>query len=84
MEGIEKEIITILEDFTGDYFSHKEGFSLDTKLFEDGLGWDSLEMLEAIYLIEDKFNIIIDPENLKDLKTVRGITECVKTIMDNK
>lgn len=84
MESVENEIITILEDFTGEYFSNKEGFSLDTKLFEDGLGWDSLEMLEVLFIIEDKFNITIDPENLKDLKTVRGITECVKSIMGNK
>ena len=84
IKSIEEEIINILDEFTGENLLEKDNFTCDTKLFEGGLEWDSLEMLEAIYLIEEKFNIIINPEELKNLKTVRGIVECVNNIISHE
>lgn len=54
--------------------------SKDAKLIED-VGMDSLNVLEIFGMMEEKFNIVVDPEKISELKTIEDI---VNTIEKNK
>ena len=41
----------------------------------DDLGADSLEVVEMLMTIEDKFGIIVPDEDVPELKTVRSVAE---------
>ena len=41
----------------------------------DDLGADSLEVVEMLMTIEDKFGIIVPDEDVTELRTVRGVAE---------
>lgn len=46
--------------------------------FKDDLGADSLELVELIMALEDKYDIEIPAEELTDLKTVGDAVEYLK------
>jgi acyl carrier protein len=82
LESVVHEVI--LECLDLDVKNSVDGFTEDTKLFQDGLGWDSLELLEALSILEEKLDIVIEPSTLKELKTVKGIVNALKKIIENK
>ena len=54
--------------------------SKDDNLVEQ-VGLDSLSILEVFGMMEEKFNIILEPEKISELKTIADI---VNLIEDNK
>ena len=46
----------------------------DADILED-LGADSLEVVEMLMTIEDKFGVIVPDEDVPELKTVRAVAE---------
>ena len=44
------------------------------------LGINSLELADLVYSCEEKFNIIIDDENLHDFKTVGDVVKYLEEI----
>ena len=55
----------------------------DTRIMED-LGADSLDLVELIMALEEGYNIIINQENGKDLKTIGDIVKFIETELENK
>lgn len=55
---------------------HMEPSSIDDDAdILDDLGADSLEVVEMLMTIEDKFGIIVPDEDVPDLRTVRDVAE---------
>ena len=46
----------------------------DASILED-LGADSLEVVEMLMTIEDKFGIVVPDEDVPELRTVRSVAE---------
>lgn len=47
----------------------------------DDLGADSLDVVELITSLEDEFNILITDHSVKDLFTVREISEYIESLI---
>ena len=74
-EKIKQAIITKLEldDET------KEELDYDTQLFGDeGIGLDSMDSLELVTLIYDKWRIDVPSEDMKKLVSVNAIAEYIE------
>ncbi|MBP3436306.1 MAG: acyl carrier protein [Clostridia bacterium] len=56
----------------------ESGITLDAKLTSD-LGINSLELADLILVCEDKFNIVIDDEDLNTLLTVGDIVNYLES-----
>ncbi|MGN1001352.1 MAG: acyl carrier protein [Oscillospiraceae bacterium] len=52
----------------------------DTNIVDD-LGADSLDIVELITSLEDEFNILITDHSVKDLFTVREISEYIENLI---
>lgn len=52
----------------------------DTNIIDD-LGADSLDIVELITAMEDEFNILITDHSVKDLFTVREISEYIENLI---
>lgn len=50
----------------------------DTNIIED-LGADSLDIVEMLMTIEDKYGIIVPDEDVMKLKTVKGVSEYIQS-----
>ncbi len=55
-----------------------EKITLEANLAED-LGADSLDAVEVIMDIEDKYGVKIDDETAKSLKTVKDLVDYIET-----
>lgn len=66
---IKSRVIDILSDQLG---MEKERINIDSKITDD-LGADSLDTVEVVQVLEDKFNIKILDEDMKNIKTVKDI-----------
>ena len=53
--------------------------AIDTDLA--GLGVDSVTMLEVLVALEDRFNIVINENTVREFRTVQGITRIVKELI---
>ncbi|MEK4648309.1 acyl carrier protein [Exiguobacterium sp. FSL W8-0210] len=49
------------------------------KSFKDDLGADSLEVMELVMDLEDKFEITIEDEQAENLKTVGDVVNYIET-----
>ncbi|KOP29684.1 acyl carrier protein [Exiguobacterium acetylicum] len=49
------------------------------KSFKDDLGADSLEVMELVMDLEDKFEITIEDEQAENLKTVGDVVSYIET-----
>ena len=59
----------------------EEAITLDAELTND-LGVNSLELADLILLCEEKFNIVIDDEDLHTFITIRDVVEYLETHKD--
>jgi len=66
---IKSQIIDILSDQLG---VEKDKIKLDSKIADD-LGADSLDTVEMTQALEDKFNVKIHDEAIKNIKTVNDV-----------
>lgn len=74
MNETEKMIREELSKITG---KDTDQISKDANLIED-VGLDSLNVLEVFGMIEEKFNIIVDPEEISELKTINDIVNLIE------
>ncbi|MBE6695763.1 MAG: acyl carrier protein [Ruminococcaceae bacterium] len=59
----------------------ENAITLDAELTND-LGVNSLELADLILLCEEKFNIVIDDEDLHTFITIRDVVEYLETHKD--
>jgi len=79
MNKLEQEIInTIAEEGEID----KSDITLDSSLYD--LGIDSLSSLEILVALEDKYDITIAQERLKNVDSVREIVKVVSSELKKK
>ena len=57
-----------------------ETITMDTNIMDD-LGADSLDVVELIMALEDEFNLVITDETVRELYTVREITEFIEKLI---
>jgi acyl carrier protein len=57
-----------------------EKISSAAKLFED-LGLDSIDALDMIGMLEEKLNIEIDEEKIKNIRTVKDVVDYVSSVI---
>lgn len=74
MNETEKMIREELSKITG---KDTDQISKDANLIED-VGLDSLNVLEVFGMIEEKFNIIVDPEEISELRTINDIVNLIE------
>ncbi len=57
-----------------------EDIDIDTPLFREGLGLDSLDALELVVAIEKHFNVIIEDENVgrKAFESIRTLAHFIQ------
>lgn len=60
-----------------------DGIDPDCDLMEV-LGADSIDIVETIAEIEDRKGIIIPEDVIPDLRCIRDINECVKSLINGK
>ena len=60
-----------------------EDITMEAEL-ENDLGVNSLELADLVFLCEEKFNIQIDDDNIKDLITVVDVVKYLESLVANK
>ena len=75
MNDIEKIVREELGKITGKDLSQ---ISKEDNLIEQ-IGLDSLTVLEVFGMMEEKFNIILEPEKISELKTISDIVNLIET-----
>ncbi|MDO4679658.1 MAG: acyl carrier protein [Aerococcus sp.] len=70
---------TIIEIITERYGIEKKKITPEMQL-KDQLGADSLDIIEFVMLLEDRFKVIISDQSVKSIATVEDLVDCV---MDN-
>lgn len=60
-----------------------DSITMDTNLVDD-LGADSLDLVELINIFEDEFGILITDNAVRELYTVREITEFIEKLIASK
>ena len=58
-----------------------DDITMEAELAGD-LGINSLELADLVYSCEEKFNVIIDDENLHDFKTVGDVVKYLESIKE--
>lgn len=58
----------------------EDQITMDTNIMDD-LGADSLDVVEMIMALEDEFNIVITDETVRELYTVREVTEFIEKLI---
>jgi acyl carrier protein len=51
-------------------------------LIADDLGADSLDAVELILALEERYDVIIEPEDAEGLKTVRDVVELIDRLKE--
>ena len=59
-----------------------EDISMDAELASD-LGINSLELADLVYLCEEKFNVIIDDDDLHNFNTVGDVVRYLEEIKND-
>lgn len=72
----EKEILEFISvTLNYEYLVHQTEIELESKIKD--LEIDSIDFIELIMLIEDKYNISIDEDTSEDFKTIGEIVEYI-------
>jgi acyl carrier protein len=72
-DDFKNEIIAIVKEHVGT--TKAEGVALDTVFTDAGL--DSLDAVELIMKVEEKYDVTISEEKANKLKTVSDLADCV-------
>lgn len=70
---IQEYVFTIIRDYT--FIRSDEEIKLESNLYDD-LALDSLDIIEMVFAIEDKFNITIPIEE-ENITTVKDIIDII-------
>lgn len=57
-----------------------ETITMDTNIMDD-LGADSLDVVELMMSLEDEFNLVITDETVRELYTLREVTEFIEKLI---
>lgn len=57
-----------------------EQIGMDTNIMDD-LGADSLDVVELIMALEDEFDLVITDEGVREMRTVREVTEFIEKLI---
>jgi acyl carrier protein len=79
MNKLEREIIDTIAEESG---IDRDDIKSDSDLYS--LGIDSLSSLEILALLEEKFNIIIQDTELKNINSVTEIVRLVSSKIEKK
>lgn len=89
MENLEKEIYDKLIKIADIDESEMEGFTYDSPIFnspdhddEICMGLDSIDALELVVMIYDKWKIDVPAEDMGKLKTVNAIADYIRKYKD--
>ena len=58
----------------------KEQISLDSHFFAD-LGFDSLDVVEFIMLVDDEFDIVVPDEEIEKINTIRDAVQTIQKLI---
>ena len=76
-----EEIYQMIEYYFVEQFEvPREKISPQAKLFKD-LGLDSIDALDMIGMLEEKLNIEIDEEKIKNIRTVKDVVDYISSII---
>ena len=71
------KIDKFISDFLIQFEEEPKGnFNLESK-FRDIDGWDSMTSMMIIAMIDEKYNIIISPENMKECNIIKDIFDLI-------
>ena len=89
MEQIEQEIMEGLRENLDLEDAVLDGFGYDTPLFaaddaESSLGLDSIDALELMVMIQEKWGIEVPAEDASQFQTVRTIAAYVRSRLEEK
>ena len=71
----------IREELAKQFKRDKESITLDTALSED-LRADSLDVMELLMTMEEKYGVVVPDEDIINFQTVRDIVEYVESHKD--
>lgn len=72
-----KEIISVIIEVPAEEINEEASFL-------DDYGMDSLRVLEILANLENKFEIVIDPEKLVSMTNVAEVTKIIQQCLDEK
>lgn len=75
---MKEELLQILTDYTDGKITE---VSLDTVLTAD-LGLNSVELIDLICIIEEKYDIIIPDRKLQTLVTVKDVSDYLESVVN--
>lgn len=76
-QKIYEKIVEIIQESRGEEFQVSQTLSL-----KDDLQADSVDLMEFILTVEDKFGIEISDEDIDELKNVSDVVACVQKILN--
>ncbi|MDX2298339.1 MAG: acyl carrier protein [Xanthomonadaceae bacterium] len=76
MPNIENTLLYMLSKFVG----RDIALDLDTD-FVSGLGLESIQVMEFVMEVEEKFDIAIDLDTLSNVRSLRGLAAVVNKIV---
>ena len=65
-----EEIVKTVNDFLVNEIEIEEDLLKEEALLKEGLGIDSLDFVDIVFIVEKKFGFKIKPEEMKDVKTL--------------
>lgn len=74
--NIEERVKKAVRDQMSQFGVEVDIVANDAKLHDD-LGFDSLDLVEAVMAVEDDFGIYIDDDEMEALETVQQLIDCV-------
>ena len=74
-------LVLIREELAKQFKRDKESITLDTALSED-LRADSLDVMELLMTMEEKYGVVVPDEDIINFQTVRDIVEYVESHKD--
>lgn len=77
--GVSDELYQMVHDLlVEDFEKEPENISLDSNLYKD-LGFDSIDALDLVALLEDRLHISFEESELKTLRTIRQVIELIQS-----
>ena len=73
-ETLSQQVIELVSSQIG---IPKEQISLDSQFVAD-LGFDSLDFVEFVMVVEDEFDIVVPDEELEKINTVRDAVQAIQ------
>ncbi len=89
MSKIDQSIFEVIKDIVAERMEldiESNKINSETKLMEDGLGLDSISMLDIVAALEDRFDILIEDDDLNfDIfKNVGSLTKFTSSMIERK